>query len=107
LYIDYRGLPMGFVQVEKRGKNAQFFYYCSYNPATRNVKKIYLGRASDEEVERRVNFIQWLIKLSEEDVERLKREAEADEKLKVPFVMAFEDLLELEGSLKKAKVSYG
>lgn len=98
---------MGFIQVEKRGKSAKFFYYCSYNPATRNVKKTYLGRASDEEVEKRVNFIQWLSKLSDEDVERLKREAEAEEKLKVPFATAFEDLLELESSLKKAKVSYG
>lgn len=98
---------MGFIRMERRGKNAQFFYYCSYNPKTRNVKKTYLGRALDEEAKRRVAFLQWLNQLSDEEVERLKHEAEVDARLKIPFATAFENLLELGDSLRKAKVSYG
>jgi len=94
---------MGFIRRETRGKGrAEFFYFCTYNPKNRNIKKIYLGSASNLNMRKRVDFIKWIELLSPEEVERLKYEAQLDMQLNVPFAVALENALKVGNMLRKS-----
>jgi len=94
---------VGFIRREKRGRDGVYYYYCSYNPENRNVKKTYLGRADDPVALERVNFLEAIRSIPNENVERLRQEVELDEKLNVPWERAFEEVSALADALKTAK----
>jgi hypothetical protein len=87
---------LGFVRVETRGSNgAEYYYLCSYDPKTRNVRKQYLGPAHSADVSRKVNFLMWLNTLGEKKVKHLKDESAAAERLGPSFHASLERVLEL------------
>jgi len=82
--------------VEKRGSSgAQYYYLCSYDPKTRNVRKQYLGPVHSAEVLRKVNFFMWLNTLDEKKIRKLKDESVATERLGPSFHTSLERVLEL------------
>jgi len=87
---------LGFVRVEQRGPNGRRYYYlCSYNPRTRNVRKEYLGPSDSAEAQRKANFFVWLATLHKDEVKRLRGEYSAMENLGPDFHTSLERVLEL------------
>ncbi len=87
---------MGFVRVEKRGsKEASYYYLCSYNRETRNVRKRYLGPVDSAEARRKANFFKWLNSLDEQEIRRLGNESMAIERSGLSFYSSLERVLEL------------
>ena len=87
---------MTFVRVEKRGPNGKRYYYlCSYNPKTRNVRKEYLGPLDNVEAQRKANFFRWIVTVDKRKVERLREECSAMENLGPDFDTSLERVLEL------------
>ena len=87
---------MGFVRVEQRGPNGNRYYYlCSYDPRTTNVRKEYLGPLESAEAQRKANFFMWLATLHKHKVERLREECSAMENLGPDFHTSLERVLEL------------
>jgi len=87
---------MGFVSVEKRGSNNALYYYlCSYDRETRNVRRRYLGPVDNAEARRKAGFFKWLNSLHEKEVERLRSESEALERSGLNFHTSLERVLEL------------
>ena len=87
---------MGFVRVEKRGSsNASYYYLCSYDPETRNVRRRYLGPVDSAEARRKANFFRWLNSLDRREVERLRTESVAVERSGLSFHASLERVLEL------------
>ena len=87
---------LGFVRLETRGSNgAQYYYLCSYDPKTRNVRKQYLGPVRSAEALREANFLMWLNTLDEKKVKNLKDESVAAERLGPSFHASLERVLEL------------
>jgi hypothetical protein len=85
-----------FVRVEQRGPNGTRYYYlCSYNPTTRNVRKEYLGPWDNAEAQRKANFFKWIATLDKYEVKRLRNEYSAMEKLGPDFHTSLERVLEL------------
>jgi len=85
-----------FVRVEQRGSNgSQYYYLCSYDPRTRNVRKEYLGPLDDAEAQRRANFFKWVATLHKYEVKRLRDEYSAMENLGPDFRTSLERVLEL------------
>ena len=85
-----------FVRVEQRGPNGTRYYYlCSYNPTTRNVRKEYLGPLDNAEAQRKANFFKWIATLHKHEVKRLRDEYSAMEKLGPDFHTSLERILEL------------
>jgi len=85
-----------FVRVERRGSNGSRYYYlCSYNPRTRNVRKEYLGPLDDAEAQRKANFFKWVATLHKHEVKRLGDEYSAMENLGPDFHTSLERVLEL------------
>jgi len=87
---------MGFVRLEKRGRNDALYYYlCSYDRKTRNVRRRYLGPVDSAEAQRKAGFFKWLNSLDEEEVKRLRSESVAVEKSGLNFHASLERVLEL------------
>ena len=87
---------MTFVRVEQRGPNGtQYYYLCSYDPRTRNVRKEYLGPLDNAEAQRIANFFIWVTALHKPEVERLRDEYSAMENLGPDFHTSLERVLEL------------
>ena len=85
-----------FVRVEQRGPNGTRYYYlCSYNPTTRNVRKEYLGPLDNSEAQRRANFFRWVETLHKPEVKRLRDEYSTIENLGPDFHTSLERVLEL------------
>lgn len=87
---------MTFVRVEQRGPNGSRYYYlCSYNPRTRNVRKEYLGPLHSSEAHRKANFFEWVATLHKHEVKRLRNEYSVMENLGPDFQTSLERVLEL------------
>jgi len=87
---------MGFVRVEKRGRNDALYYYlCSYDRKTRNVRRRYLGPVDSAEARRKADFFKWLNSLDEQEVKRLGSEGVAAERSGLSFHASLERVLEL------------
>jgi len=87
---------LAFVRVEQRGPNrSRYYYLCSYNPRTRNVRKEYLGPLDNAEAQRKANFFEWVAALHKYKVKRLKDEYSAMENLGPGFHTSLERVLEL------------
>jgi len=87
---------LGFVRVERRGpKGSRYYYLCSYNPRTRNVRKEYLGPVNSVEAQRKANFFMWLETLDEYEVKRLRDEYSVMESRGPDFHTSLERVLEL------------
>ena len=87
---------MTFVRAEPRGPNGSRYYYlCSYNPRTRNVRKEYLGPLGNAEAQRKANFYEWVATLDKYEVKRVRDECSAMENLGPDFHTSLERVLEL------------
>jgi len=87
---------MVFVRMEKRGRNDALYYYlCSYDRKTRNVRRRYLGPVDSAEARRKAGFYEWLNSLDEKEVERLRSESEAVQRSGLNFHASLERVLEL------------
>lgn len=87
---------MGFVRVEERGSGgAQYYYLCSYDPRSRNVRKEYLGPVHSVEAQRKVSFFMWLNSLDEEKIRKLKDESATAQRSGPSFHTSLERVLEL------------
>jgi len=94
-----------FVRVEQRGLNGTRYYYlCSYDPKTRNVRKEYLGPFDDVEAQRRANFFRWVATLHKHEVKRLRDEYFAMENLGPDFHTSLERVLELGRLVRQGQV---
>jgi len=87
---------MGFVRVEKRGSSGALYYYlCSYDRKTRNVRRRYLGPVDSAEAKRKADFFKWLNSLDEQEIKRLRSESLALERSGLNFHASLERVLEL------------
>jgi len=87
---------MGFVRVERRGSgDALYYYLCTYDCKTRNVRKRYLGPVDSAEARRKADFFKWLNSLDEQEVKRLRNESVAVERSGLNFHFSLERVLEL------------
>jgi len=87
---------LGFVTIEGRGsKDAQYYYLCTYDPKTKNVRKHYLGPVGSAEARRKADFYRWINILDERKVKRLRDESMAAKRLGLSFYDSLERVLEL------------
>jgi hypothetical protein len=92
-----------FVRIEKRGpKGSRYYYLCSYDPKTRNVRKEYLGPLNNAEAQRKASFFEWVATLDKDELKRLRDEYSAMEKLAPDFYTSLERILELGRAARRA-----